>query len=229
MLTTKATSDQAVATLLGLAIDEHGQRSKVTWPELEAASGIGYSRAWLLVQRTLMERNSPALIVDTQAVLTQAQAEHREAGVPFDSKAVLGEVVRTLRMDEGVSWGEISVRLNMPESQVRAVFRHNSTVKDVGLRIGRGGRWLNGDPTLYQAHRAKEGAFVPGTIKRAELKPEVLVNYEAKAAEVLGTQRLSQGVDPNYAAKVAAEAEKAREARKATAAAKRAAKKASTK
>jgi hypothetical protein len=152
-----------------------------------------YSRVWLILRRDYLERNEPGLLVNADQLvhesLALAIAEHRETewrtgkGMPNGERRVLQPIVTELRTAL-CSWGEISVRLGIPESKVRTAFKGGTHAepKDKGLRIGKGGRWAYDDPTLYLEHRRVEGAKIPGDLS-GRPKPEQLLNYVKEEAK----------------------------------------------
>lgn len=202
MLLTKFTEPGAVKRLLEMAIED-GQRSKIAWPDLEAATQIGYSRAWLLVERELMRINEPQAIINTDEIVRQATEKYPSVKAQWDAAELkkakaapkdqpyepkpfmplgqfvdlaLSKVASAARDEDQDSWGRIAVRMNLPESRVRKLYTLTNNKKDRGLRIGHGGRWVYNDPTLYLENRRKEGAQIPVT-KIGRPKPEDLLNY----------------------------------------------------
>lgn len=157
----------------------------------EVAPSIGYSRFYLIAKRAWVEANAKSQIVR----LTKKQVA--EAEKKFSNMApkdvylrhVVGPVVRQLRKETELSWGDISVLLTAPdgsaisESLVRKAFNASSgDQKDKGDRIGKGGRWAYDDPTLYAEHRRAEGAHIPVDYK-GRPKPEDLLNFEREDAK----------------------------------------------
>ena len=51
------------------------------------------------------------------------------------------KAIPNLRDKDLLSWGQISVRVDMPESRVRAVYRDLTGNNDRGNRVGRGGKY----------------------------------------------------------------------------------------
>lgn len=153
---------------------------KVPWAKIEEAAGteVGYSRGWLVVRWAYLAQNEPDTLVDTAAYISGQfkKAETDGKSGEFDPKSALQQLVIRMRDSEGISWGEIAVRLQMPESRVRSAYRHNGIRKDLGLRIGKGGRFAYDAGELYTDNRRKEGAQIPITLK-AKPKVEELLNY----------------------------------------------------
>jgi hypothetical protein len=230
MLKGKA-QDQAVQDLLDfmLEYDDAGKvvgRSGRRWADYQAhhPDGPKYSRAWLLVERALMQALEPQAMIDVDAEIAAAKAawnglpaKVKEAN-PFDSKAIQNVIIRRCRLEDGDSWGRISVRMNIPENRVRSLFRNGGALRDKGLRIGKGGRWLMDDQDLYQAHRIKEGAAIDVSTPLSTVKhnPAALVNADHRLAEVRSIPALVNGNT------IAAEFAKARDQRNAAAKATRA-------
>lgn len=121
------------------------------WEEACAIAEIGYSRGWLVVRWAEITLTSPSLFVAVDFAGTKEQVIHR-----------LGSAAQPLR-DHGCSWGEIAVRLGVPESRARQGFKLVAGVNDKGLRIGKGGRYVADRPDLYVDNRKKEGAVIPAT------------------------------------------------------------------
>lgn len=179
---------------------------KIPMAAIEAATGIlchndpaqpdkpnHYSRVWQILRRDYLERCEPALLVDSAKLLAdglaQAMAANEEAAwrtparkgeLPNGEMRVLGPVVTALRNQELCSWGEINVRLGLPESRIRKAYGGK---KDLGTRIGKGGRFAYDDPTLYLEHRRVEGAHIPAD-KVGRPKPEELLNFAKDEAKV---------------------------------------------
>lgn len=175
---------------------------------IEEATGVNYNRGWLLVRQAWLAMNQPQVLVDLKPLAAEAaahqakaeqdllrqaakakndkDAEHFQrlaATAAYDfARHVVGPQVRELRMQGEISWGEISVRLNLPESTCRNGFNKVSDRKDRGLRIGKGGRFAYGDPTLYLDNRKKEGAHIAITFKMRP-RPEDLMNFKPKEGE----------------------------------------------
>lgn len=64
-----------------------------------------------------------------------------------------------LRDDEAMSWGQISVRVDMPESHARGVYESLTNKSTRGNRVGRGGRYpKEEDPTPRKAGTPRKAA-----------------------------------------------------------------------
>lgn len=130
-----------------------------SWKIVLEETGLNYSQAWLFIERSNLPED-------------------------LDLSAAYGEnpsgTVQAARA-EGNSWGLIAVRCNVPESQVRKNFTAGTQLLSQGLRIGKGGRWFLGEPTLYAENLAK-----PGTAIDADGEEPVRV----RAVEASRTQRL---------------------------------------
>lgn len=84
--------------------------------------------------------------------------------------------------NEGESWGLISVRFNEPESRTRKGFAEATGMDSAGMRIGKGGRYLAGDPRFYTgSDRAKLGTELVATVPALNQIPDP----EATAKRVL--------------------------------------------
>lgn len=75
-----------------------------------------------------------------------------------------------------LSWGRISVITTLAEGRIATLFGSGTGVAREGTRIGRGGRWLEGEPRFYKGNRKGIGVEAP---KPRELDPEAV----AKAAD----------------------------------------------
>lgn len=183
---TANTPTDQVAELVELGQNGSGQFPESERLSLGIAPDIGYSRAWLIVRRAFIEANAPSLLVDLEAAI---KAEFPADKVPAKDeivRRVISPIVQNLRESELCSWGEIAVRVGLPEAQVRSAFKATNSKKDVGLRIGKGGRFAYGDPTLYLEHRSREGAQIPADFKG---KPEVADLLNAERAEERKAER----------------------------------------
>lgn len=171
-LTGTATTEQ-VEALVALA-----QEPEFSWKEAIEATGVGYSRGWLIVRTAFLEANAPELITP-MADMLKAEAAKGKSSDDF----VLWfahRIVVPMRDDHQLSWGEISVRLQIPENRVRKFYRGSSVKKDKGLRIGKGGRFAYDDMALYQGNMQKEGAYIP-VEQKMRPKPEQCLNYQPPA------------------------------------------------
>lgn len=133
---------------------------------------IGYSRGWLIVRRAQVEQQN----------LTEKLPTHTDERLQTARRE---ELIRKLRDDQQLSWGEIMVRTGLTEGQVRKLYRKDGTKKDLGTRIGKGGRFAYDDGTLYTDNRKREGAHIP-VDKVGRPQVHELLNYierdEAKQA-----------------------------------------------
>jgi hypothetical protein len=174
---TKNTTPEQIAALLKATLEDGAN-----WNQAIEASGIKYSRAWLIVRRAQLERDFPNLIVNSDQ-LVAAWRDANEVTSLADPKdllsAALSDTVKRLH-DEKCSWGEIMVRLGQSEGVVRKAFEYKTSLKSVGQRVGKGGRWVMDRGELYQENRKHEGAWIPGSLKRSEVRVEALANYVPK-------------------------------------------------
>lgn len=190
-VTDNMTADEA-ETLVKLALPLMSGSGRINWAEVESKTEIGYSRGWLIVRRAYLEANAPDLLVDAKGLLDKARKQASDAGqlIAFETheggqkanvtageRRVLSPIVHDLRDAKLCSWGEIAVRLGLPESKVRKLYRASGAKKDLGLRIGKGGKFAYSDPTLYLDNRRKEGAQIPVDLK-GRPKPDQLLNFK---------------------------------------------------
>ena len=187
---TKSADAEAVATLIKVGLPLMEADGRIKWSAVEAAGAteIGYSRGWLILRRAWIEANAPELLVDTASLTAAALAKH---GSEYDlNKHVIEPVAADLRDRQALSWGEIAVRLGMPESRVRKAYTKAGVKKDVGLRIGKGGRFYGSDPTLYLDNMKTEGAWVPTTIKGRRPTASECLNFKGEEAAATPKRRV---------------------------------------
>jgi hypothetical protein len=159
IFTTKDTDPVQVSRLIETGVPAATNGTEIDWKAVDSGE-IKYSRAWLIIRRAWLEQFQPELLIKLPAA----------TGSKDDVLFQHGKVIRPLREDQLLSWGEIAVRVGMAESYCRKAFDKSGVTKAVGLRIGKGGRFAYQDPTLYLEHRKEEGAMIPVTLKK---RPEV--------------------------------------------------------
>ena len=182
-ITKECTAEQAEKLVeAGLPIMEAD--GKVHWSSVEEQADVkvGYGRGWLVVRWAYLAKFQPSTLIDSTKLISDAFKQATDDGESgtFDQKKVLQAKVIELRDTDQLSWGEIAVRMQIPESRVRAAYRHNGIRKDLGLRIGKGGRFAFGAGELYTDNRKKEGAQIK-LDKVGRPKVEELLNYRPKA------------------------------------------------
>lgn len=116
------------------------------------ATGLNYSQLWYY----------------------EESAKLREAGklrsVP-ETLTEFGVEIARLR-NAGTSWGMIAVIFQVPESRVRRAFKEVG-LDSRGLRIGKGGRWVDDDPRFYTgADRPKLGTELDPAVPVAAQVPD---------------------------------------------------------
>lgn len=190
-ITKDCTAEQAEKLVAaGLPIMEAD--GKVHWSAVEESAGeqVGYGRGWLVVRWAYLAKFQPDELVDAEAYISAQFKKATTDGKSgsFDPKSALQHLVIRMRDTMQLSWGEIAVRLQMPESRVRSAYRHNGVKKDLGLRIGKGGRFAYDAGELYTDNRRKEGAQIPLDLK-AKPKVEQLLNFMAKGPEAKATDK----------------------------------------
>jgi hypothetical protein len=192
---TAHTTAKDVSALIAAGLEACDESGEIDWqamPEAVRPADMGgkgdilYSRAWLIVRRAWLEVNQPKSL--------------RELPVVDPSKVAAGDtlkdatnrawskVIQPLRA-EGLSWGEISVRVGKPESKIRTCYRATGNHKDLGDRIGKGGRFAYDDPEFYLEHRKVEGAHIPTDLKRKPKVEELLNAKDPKTGKVVKLQR----------------------------------------
>lgn len=189
---TKDTSAKEVAALITAGLEHMKSDGTIDWKAMPQASRpfnvadgslpIGYSRAWLIVRRAYLEVHQKSALVQLPA---------RKGDKDADDRA-WSKVVSPMRTDEALSWGEIAVRCGQPESKVRKVFKDTGAKKDLGLRIGKGGRWAYDEPEFYLEHRKAEGAEIPSDLK-GRPKVEQLMNAKGADGKIVRFTRSAKG------------------------------------
>ncbi len=147
---------------------------------VQADTGLNYSQLWLYTRRQEVQGTSLDLAqVTTAATGGDAQAmsdlmmKIRVLRQPTFNRALNGELTEV----KGVSWGEIAVRCNLPESRVRSLFLQQTGIKSEGQRIGKGGRYVTDDPALYQGNLRITGLAIPNETKRCDYR-SLIVDLE---------------------------------------------------
>lgn len=200
---TANTTSEEIASLLEIGLPLMADTGKVPWAKVEAATGIKYSRGWLILRRAYIEQYQPHLLVDVRSAVAAASAEAEAAGRLGDfvpDRMVLSPIVTRLHDELLCSWGEIMVRCGLAETKVRNAYKLTGGKKDRGLRIGKGGRFAYDDPTLYKDNMKVEGAHIDLDTKMRP-KPEQCLNYHPK--EVVAPARRAATPRKPKAAKVA--------------------------
>lgn len=176
---TENMTDKEADALVAFALPLMNESGRIPWAEVEAAGvdTCGYSRGWLIVRHAWLTKHQPSSITPAAALVAAAEKKAAAAGKlqDFTEFKVLNPIIQDMRDGKKLSWGEIAVRLEIPESKVRKNYRRG-VKKDLGLRIGRGGRFAYDDPTLYRANRKAEGAHIPADLK-PKPKETDLLNY----------------------------------------------------
>lgn len=129
--------------------------------DIQATLDLNYSQTWLGITERDMVTNHPEL-------------DHRAMDAAKKPAAI---VEARNKMDDHASWGWLAVRFGMPESRVRKHFREEANVYDTGLRIGKGGRFMEDNGELYEGEAAKVGVIRvrgEGAVKIAAVKAEAL-------------------------------------------------------
>lgn len=118
----------------------------VATAQILAETGLNYSQFWLFWARRHLEANNPELICRLE---------------PTDPK-IPGLIVEARNVEgEFSSWGWLSVRFGMPESRVRKTFEQKANIHSDGLRIGKGGRFVEDRGEYYVDENRKHGVVTP--------------------------------------------------------------------
>lgn len=117
------------------------------WNEVLTDLGLNYSQAWLFWARRTIVVNHPKLVFDTTG----------------KGEATIGKAIAAMRNEGGefASWGWIAVRCDLPESRVRKLFTLHTNVRHDGLRIGKGGRFVQDEGAYYTGPNRKTGVVTP--------------------------------------------------------------------
>lgn len=178
MFATKNTSAEAVENLV-TNLEKYIPGGIVSTEALKD-QGILYSRAWLILRRAWLEANDAKRIVaPSKAALAKAQKSFGDQA-DWELRHVWGPLVVAMHDEELDSWGEIMVRLGKSEGFVRKAYRLSRTgeVRDLGLRTGKGGRFVADRPDLYLENRKAEGAVIPQVERPRTVAIESLLNYQ---------------------------------------------------
>lgn len=171
---TANTNADDVKALIEVGLEHMKPNGAIEWSEVADQTDIGYARGWLIVRRAYLEAFQPSSL----EVLPTDPDPDKQFRKQCDHVIHMRDVQK-------LSWGEIMVRLGKTEGEVRKLYRKNGLKKDLGLRIGKGGRFAYDDPTLYQENRKVEGAHIPLDHK-GRPTPEMLLNFDVK--EKAGTE-----------------------------------------
>lgn len=112
-----------------------------------------------------------------------AEQRAKVAGTDLDISADPSPANIARQREAGFSWGQIAVNANWPESRVRKTFEATTGTKSVGLRIGKGGRFLTDDGIFYNADRKTTGTAIPAEAKITEVKAVLYADIEDARAE----------------------------------------------
>lgn len=104
----------------------------------------------------------------TEVAAGKCMLAYASAHVPKKEiiKNATAKDVVALRRDRSLSWGEISVRVLLPESTCRGMYEEATGESTKGLRIGKGGRHPNEDAPVKRSAKDK------ATAKGSKAKPE---------------------------------------------------------
>jgi hypothetical protein len=176
-MSTKTTSSKA-----GKADPKDVERIN-KWAEAQVAAGKTFNDE--LDMRKILAEVATTYSRTWQIAMTRvAELTANDRFVPDTVKADPAEyskTVITMRDKHNLSWGRIGVVARQPEGQPRKAYRTASGHLDRGTRIGKGGRWLRDDVTVYDhADRFGAGAVVSGQVL---LEGGIKVVTEAARAE----------------------------------------------
>lgn len=192
---TKDTLAKDVTKLIAVGLEHTDEAGEIDWagmpdavrPFDEGGKGpIGYSRAWLIVRRAWLEVHNPKSLV---VLPTVDAAKVAEGDTLKDATTrAWSKLVQPMRA-EGCSWGEIAVRCGKPESKIRACYRATGSHKDLGDRIGKGGRFAYDEPEFYLEHRRAEGAHIPTDLSGKPKVEQLLNAKDPKTGKVVKATR----------------------------------------
>ena len=137
----------------------------------DGSARLTYSQVWLFHTRREMD---PAEFIDGALGSAEFHQEVAQA------------------RSEGQSWGYIAVRCGQPEGRVRKAWANATNLESKGLRIGKGGRWLDHDVLLYQDEAQKTGTALPVGTRRENYRDHVITpGYEEGLTKDQVKHRLS--------------------------------------
>lgn len=157
-----------------------GKAAKAEAPEVKA--GRGRKRGEIdtdLVERIVEMRDEDgkkfAQIAEELGIQTGKAQWFYEYGklpkkerVSFDTEKELGQWVVDAREDEKLSWGRMSMRTGLAEGRLRNLYAQFAKNPDKGKRIGRGGRYAEGDERPEPKEKtSKKEAKASGKAKAA--------------------------------------------------------------
>jgi hypothetical protein len=174
------TSDADVEALINIGVPLMGSDGRIKWAAVENATGIKYSRGWLILRHEWLAIKNPSALLNVTKLVSEkfAEAVEQKRSGEFDGdRDIICPIVQELRDSKELSWGEIAVRCGIPESKVRACYKKTAGKKDKGLRIGKGGRFAYDEPRYYMDNMKHEGAYIPVEIKGRRPQLEELLNY----------------------------------------------------
>lgn len=211
---TDNTDAKDLKVLIAAGLEHMKEDGTIAWKDLPVAARpadiaggtnpIRYGRAWLIVRRAYLEANSPKLLVTLPTVAADkvpAGSTHKEA-----TNRAWSKVITPMRDEQKLSWGEISVRVGVPESKIRTCYRATGAKKDVGLRIGKGGRFAYQAPELYLEHRKLEGAQIPVEVKGRPAVEQLMNAQNPATGKVAAPIRSGKRPAKKQAPKVTAKA-----------------------
>lgn len=108
------------------------------------------------VRETLQLNHSQLDLIVYQNQLTEADFDRF-----LEGGGTLGERVAVARNQLSLSWGVIGLLAGEPESRVRREYAKQTEKDSKGQRIGKGGRWLMNEPTLYERELNPTGTILP--------------------------------------------------------------------
>lgn len=192
---TAHTSDEDVAELLKVGLPLMGVDGRIKWAAVETLTGIKYSRGWLILRHAYLAQNQPNLIVDVAKLVandTKQATDQKRLNEYEPVRDTISPIVTSMRDIEGLSWGEIMVRTNgMGEGAVRKAYRATGGKKDLGLRVGKGGRFAYDEPTLYLENMKVQGAHISLDAKGRPVREQCL-NFIPADAPVAKPKRAAR-------------------------------------
>lgn len=139
---------------------------------MKAATTTTYDQAWTMFQagsknEGIMEAtglNYSQMWRDRTARQLEADMLPGHSFIATDGSNTATAAAMAALRAKGESWGLISVKARMPESRARKLFAEATGIDSVGLRTGKGGRYVADDGRFYSgSDRAQYGTeLVPG-------------------------------------------------------------------
>lgn len=118
-----------------------------------------------------------AMLLDLES---QIRPEDRISGDPDDTS--FGKKIVKARDDQLLSWGQLMARTGLPESRLRKIYEDTTGNSTKGNRIGKGGRFPDGEGPAKTNGSKKATKATKGTTKKVAKKAAGAKKTAKKAA-----------------------------------------------